>query len=155
MVQNTFQICPIVKIPKIKVQNLVPLAFLQEHVNFRQMLFGQIFQALIIRFLYPDYTVFLSTPLPLCNMRLLHDNFSNTYLSRYNSDSLDYQCQHMATILWAINATTTGRDLVSYVDRTIAINRSNQNSRKRSQFVCFNETKLLLTLLLKWSFFIN
>ena len=25
---------------------------------------------------------------------LLHNSFSNTYLSRYNSDFLDYQCQH-------------------------------------------------------------
>ncbi len=30
--------------------------------------------------------------------RLLHNTFSNTYLSRYSSDSLDYQCQHTATI---------------------------------------------------------
>ena len=29
---------------------------------------------------------------------VLHNNFSNKYLSRCNSDSLDYQCQHMATI---------------------------------------------------------
>ena len=64
--------------------------------------------------------------------------FSNMYLSRYNSDSLEYQCQHKATIpvtidpkskgtilnlffktgnhsdtiSWSINTTTTGRDLV-------------------------------------------
>ena len=61
------------------------------------------------------------------------------YLSRYNSDNLEYQCQHgynlviinaksMGTILnlfiktgnhsaatlWTINATTTGLDLISY-----------------------------------------
>ncbi len=32
----------------------------------------------------------------ICSKRLLHNNFSNTYLSRYNSDSLNYQCQHRA-----------------------------------------------------------
>ena len=29
---------------------------------------------------------------------ILHNIFSNKHLSRYNSDSLDYQCQHTATI---------------------------------------------------------
>ena len=53
--------------------------------------------------------------------RLLHNNFSNKYLSRYNSDS---QCQHTATIQWTINATTTGRDHVSCVNLTIVINWS-------------------------------
>ena len=32
------------------------------------------------------------------------------------------------------------------VDRTLAINRSSQNSRQQLKFVCFNETKLLSTL---------
>ena len=59
-----------------------------------------------------------------CRKRLLHNKFSNKYLSKYNSDSLDYKCQHMATILWTINASTTGRDLVCYVNRTIAIHWS-------------------------------
>ena len=42
---------------------------------------------------------------------LLHNSFSNTYLSSYNSDSIDYQCQRKAKVLWSINATTTGRNL--------------------------------------------
>ena len=68
---------------------------------------------------------------------LLHKSFPNKYLSRYKSDSLDYQCQvrlqyriDRSQIKWcdpqpvkskqgttwiqSINATTTGFDLVSY-----------------------------------------
>ena len=41
---------------------------------------------------------------------LLHNSFSNMYLSRYYLDSLDYQCQHTA-ITWTINATKNGRNL--------------------------------------------
>ena len=40
---------------------------------------------------------------------LLHNSFSNKYLSRYSSDFLDYQCQHTATIPWLINVSTRTR----------------------------------------------
>ena len=40
---------------------------------------------------------------------LLHNSFSNKYLSRYSSDFLDYQCQHTTTIPWLINVSTRTR----------------------------------------------
>ena len=63
---------------------------------------------------------------------LLQNGFSNTYLSRYSSVLLNYLMtiyaklkgtifnlfiktgNHTDTILWPINATTTGRDVFSY-----------------------------------------
>ena len=58
-----------------------------------------------------------------CSKRLLHKNFSNMYLSRYNSDSLDYQCQHTATIPWTINATT----MLGPISLAIGVNTDTSN----------------------------
>ena len=70
-----------------------------------------------------------------CCKRLLHNSFSNTYLSRYNLDSLDYQCQHTATLLWTSTQLPLGAiSLTISLNMTLAINRSNQNSRQQLQF---------------------
>ena len=45
---------------------------------------------------------------------------------------------HTTTIPWTINAPSTGRNLVSYVNQTIAIHRSSQNSKQLSQFFYFD-----------------
>ena len=87
------------------------------------------------------------------------------YLSRYNSDSLDYECQHTATILWTINATNTERMISSAIgvnrdtsykssskcqcrDTSItikqALNQSIPNTKVWFQPVCFNEDAITL-----------
>ena len=64
---------------------------------FSHLMFPLFFLSLI----YPLYSPFLL--LSLCSKRLLHNNFSNQYLSRYCSVSLSYQCLNPDTILLAID----------------------------------------------------
>ena len=84
----------------------------------------------------------ISTPLTLGTILFV--------MSTRQQQSID-QCLtqdmiHTATIQRTINASTTGCDLVYYVNLIIAISRSCQNSRQRqpgnsNQFACFKKNQ--------------
>ena len=76
-----------------------------------------------------------------------------------NSDLLIYVSNRThsitATILWIINATTTGCDLVCYVNLTISIYKSKYNCNAQcqpdncNQFICCIKPKITLNTVIK------